>query len=395
MTLYLSADEAARRLSVSRQTLYAYVSRGLLQAHKADDPRQSRYLAEAVDQLAGERRRGRRPKEVARATLDWGVPVLESGITLIEAGRLYYKGIDATELAGNASLEETAALLWGLEATDAFPARAPVVPHAYTVLLPTLHAVPAMEAMLPLVAAGAPDDGTADWQSDPARLARGAGDLMRIVAAAALRTEPDAAPIHRQLANAWGVDETGSELIRAALVLCADHELNASGFTARCIASAGASLKASVIGGLAALGGVRHGAITARVETFWDGPGASGSIADLRRLLQAGGEIPGFGHPLYPEGDVRAKALLARLESDFPEAARLAGAVESLTGRRPTIDFALVALRRHLRLPEGAGFLVFAIGRTAGWIAHALEQRATRQLIRPRAIYTGPLPPQD
>lgn len=392
MTLYLSADEAARRLGVSRQTLYAYVSRGLLQAHKADDPRQSRYLAEAVDQLATERRRGRRPKEVARSTLDWGVPVLESALTLIRDGRLFYRGHDATALARQASLEETAALLWDAGRADAFPAAAPVLPDAYASLLAA--DTGAIEAMLPLVAVAAPDDATAEWQSDPVRLARGCGDLVRIVAAAAAGAPGSAAPMHAQLAAAWCVGGDAADHIRAALVLCADHELNASGFTARCIASAGASLRASVLGGLAALGGVRHGAITGRVDAFWDSP-ASASPAGLRALLQAGGDIPGFGHPLYPDGDIRAKALLDGILPDFAEAADLVAAVEDLTGRRPSIDFALVALRRHLGLPPGAAFRIFAVGRSVGWIAHALEQRATRQLIRPRAIYTGiePLDP--
>jgi citrate synthase len=388
VTLYLFADEASRRLGVSRQTLYAYVSRGLLQAHKADDPRQSRYLAEAVDRLAAERRRGRRPKEVARSTLDWGVPVLESALTLIRDGRLYYRGHDATGLARRASLEETAALLWDVEEQDAFPGRAPILPDAYEALLPTLAGTASIGAMLPLVAVAADDDATAEWQSDPARLALGCGDLTRIVAAAAARAPGSADPIHRQLAAAWGVGNEAAEHVRAALVLCADHELNASGFTARCIASAGASLRASVLGGLAALGGVRHGAITARVETFWDTP-ASASPAGLRGLLQAGGDIPGFGHPLYPDGDIRAKAILDAILPDFPEAAALVSAVEDLTGRRPSIDFALVTLRRQLGLPAGAAFTIFAVGRTVGWIAHALEQRATGQLIRPRAIYTG------
>src|ERR1700722_19663179 len=117
---YLSAAEAAARLGVSRQTLYAYVSRGLLRAHDSSDPRQRRYAAEAVARLANERRRGRRPKEVAKATLDWGLPVMESAITLISGGRLWYRGVDAVALAAHASVEDVAALLWRLPAEQAF-----------------------------------------------------------------------------------------------------------------------------------------------------------------------------------------------------------------------------------------------------------------------------------
>jgi len=175
-------------------------------------------------------------------------------------------------------------------------------------------------------------------------------------------------------------------------VLCADHELNASSFTARCVASTGASLKAAIIAALAALSGVKHGAMTTRVEQVWDGLDPADFKGSLQRRLEAGETIPGFGHPLYPDGDVRARALLEPILPDFPQAARIVDAVRELTGTEPSIDFALVALRRHLHLPPGAAFLLFAIGRSTGWIAHALEQRASGQLIRPRAIYTGERP---
>ncbi len=212
---------------------------------------------------------------------------------------------------------------------------------------------------------------------------------MRLTAAAALRRAPSAAPIHRQIADAFGVDDEGAELVRRALVLCADHELNASTFTARCVASTGASIRAAVIGGLVSLSGVLHGAMTIRIEHFWS---RLGPRDGLRRALDAGETIPGFGHPLYPQGDPRASALLSEIGKRSSEAAELAAAVEELTGRRATIDFALVALQRHLSLPARSAFLLFAIGRSVGWIAHALEQRASEKLIRPRANYTGPEP---
>jgi citrate synthase len=175
-------------------------------------------------------------------------------------------------------------------------------------------------------------------------------------------------------------------------VLCADHELNASSFTARCVASTGASLRAAVIGGLAALSGGRHGGMTSRIETFWHGLDHGDLAAQLRRRLAADEALPGFGHPLYPEGDPRATVLLAHILPRFPRARALVDAVNALTGRAPNIDFALVTVRRFLNLPEGAAFGLFALGRSVGWIAHTLEQRETGQLIRPRAVYIGPIP---
>lgn len=392
MADYIDASEAARRLGVSRQSLYAYVSRGLIKAVPADDPRQSRYLAAAVDQLAQTRRRGRKPREIARATLDWGMPVLESGLTLIEGGRCYYRGQDAVQLSHTASLEEVAALLWKIPVKAAFPRRAPMKLKAYDGLTGQAGSTPASETLLPLFAVAGRDDATSAWRTDTDGLARGCGDLVRLLTAAALRQAPKSAPVHEQLASAWRIDAARTTLIRQALVLCADHELNASSFTARCVASTGASLKACIVAALAALSGVKHGAVTTRVERLWDALDPLDPGKGLKQRLKAGEDIPGFGHPLYPDGDIRARALLATILPAFEPAARFAGEVKQLTGEDPSIDFALVALRRYLALPEGSAFLLFAIGRSTGWVAHGLEQRTTNQLIRPRALYTGERP---
>ncbi len=386
---FLSSAEAARRLGVSRQTLYSYVSRGLLRAHETSDPRQRRYASDAVARLADQRRRGRRPKEVAKATLDWGLPVLESAITLVHGGRLYYRGVDVVTLAKDAALEDVAALLWQLPA--AFGSPLPELPKHECAAKGTLPE----DALLPLFATATSDDGTAFWQRDPSRIAEGCAALVLTLAACVAGVPPRAAPLHRQLAKAWRLDARGADLIRMALVLCADHELNASSFTARCVASTGASLRAAVIGGLAALSGGRHGGMTSRIETFWRGLDEANLAVELRRRLAADQALAGFGHPLYPAGDTRATILLEAILPHFPQARVLVTAAQQLTGHAPNIDFALVTLRRFLGLPEGSAFGMFALGRSVGWIAHAIEQRETGQLIRPRAVYTGPLPDFD
>ncbi|SOE35044.1 citrate synthase family protein [Delftia acidovorans] len=385
---YLNSTEATALLGVSRATLYAYVSRGLLHAHAADTPRESRYLREEVEQLARQRGQGRKPREVAQAALNWGLPVLESSITLIEQGRLYYRGEDAVDWARAHTLEETAALLWQYPADAAFAAHAveaaPVLPD----LQQRMAGQPCENTLLALFTVASDDAATAAWQQSPERLAAGCGALLRLLTACLLGTAPDKTPIHLQCAQAWALDAQGADLVRMALVLCADHELNASGFTARCVASTGASLRAAVVGGLAALTGGRHGGTTARVEALWDELGEAQAPARLRQRLARGETLPGFGHHLYPEGDVRATLLLEMLPRQGPAAA-LAAEVMALTGLAPSVDFALVALRRHLQLPAGSAFGLFALGRCAGWLAQALEQRATRQIIRPRAAYTG------
>lgn len=393
---YLSSNEAAALLGVSRQTLYAYVSRGLIAAQSVDDdPRRSLYPRDAVQRLAEARRRGRRPKEVARSALDWGVPALESAITLVRNGRLSYRGRDIEALAGEASLEDVAALLWGCRREEAFPDIAPAMLPGYAALLPFYRDTPPTEALPALLLAAADDGDTAQWRRKNADFSASCGGLVRQLFAAAQQTEPSSEPLHRQLAQSWGLDDDGADLLRMALVLCADHEMNASTFTARCIASTGASLRAAVLGGLGALSGSRHGAMTTRVESFWRGLGDAPLRPALQQRLASGEDIPGLGHPLYPLGDIRARILLERVLPRFPEAHALIAEVRALTGQEPSIDFALVVLRRHLRLPEGAAFTLFALGRSVGWIAHALEQAEQGQLIRPRAVYTGPEPLAD
>lgn len=206
-------------------------------------------------------------------------------------------------------------------------------------------------------------------------------------------------PLHEQLAGWWQLDANASSILRQALVLCADHELNASSFAARVVASTGASLHASIGAGLAALSGPLHGGMTAVIASHWDEwhqPQRSrnalpAGLATLLRQTSAGSSpayCAGFGHPLYPAGDPRSLHLLPLLPAD-PVREWLLQAVHAQTGQHPSLDYALVAIERSLQLPPGAAFVLFALGRTAGWMAHALEQRASGQLIRPRAHYTG------
>src|ERR1700751_2616157 len=105
----LTAESAADRLGVSRATLYAYVSRGFVRAHPApDDPRRRLYSKADIDRLAGNKTRGRKAADIAAGTLDFGLPALASGITLIEGDRLFYRGRDAAQFAAQANLGETA-----------------------------------------------------------------------------------------------------------------------------------------------------------------------------------------------------------------------------------------------------------------------------------------------
>jgi citrate synthase len=222
--------------------------------------------------------------------------------------------------------------------------------------------------------------------------------ILRLLTAA-VTSEPVAArPVHEQLASAWNVPSDRAPLIRAVLVLSADHEFNASTFAARVVASTGANLHGSTIAGLAAINGPRHGGLTRRVAALFDALKVEADPeAALARRLAEGQDLPGFGHPLYPDGDIRATTLFELLREivvNAPELAfaeRIAGAGERLTGRRPNVDYATVTIERTLGLPPDSALSMFLLGRTVGWIAHAIEQ-ADGSLIRPRARYTGPRP---
>jgi citrate synthase len=382
----IDASEASERLGVSRATLYAYVSRGLIRAvADADDPRRSLYSAADIAALADRKGRSRKPESVANATLDFGLPVLTSGITRIADGRLAYRGRDAAEIAASASLEEVACLLWDCGDDDPFADPPPEIDAAWPELslsLSHLSVFERMAALLPLVRGAT----RITWQRETRLLWPSGAALVRALAAAATGRLPSSEPVHRQLGAAWGVDAAGMETLRAALVLLADHELNASTFTVRVVASTGASLASALSAGLGALSGPLHGGQTSLVEALFEEAERAGDAAALvDRRLWRGDRLPGFDHPLYPDGDPRATALLARLPPD-PLRADLLAALDRL-GKRPNVDFATVSMRRALGLPPGSALALFAVGRSVGWIAHALEQRATGKLIRPRARY--------
>jgi citrate synthase len=200
-------------------------------------------------------------------------------------------------------------------------------------------------------------------------------------------------PVHQHLAAAWRLSPDSADIIRRVLVLCADHELNASAYAARVVASTGATLAHCVLAGLAALSGPQHGGMVTRVRTMAADPQVAADPTDaLRRRLVNGEPIPGFGHRLYPDGDPRAAALLAAHQPG-PAWQRLIAAVYAVTGRKPSVDVALALLEDELALPPGGGLALFALGRTAGWIGHSLEQRADGRLIRPRADYVGEVSP--
>jgi citrate synthase len=381
MADWLDADQVLERLAIRPQTLYAYVSRGRIEAAShPQDPRRSLYRASDVAALAQKKKRGRRAADVAAEAIAWGEPVLPSAITTVAGGRLWYRGRDAVALAEQGlTLENVGRLLRGGHGAALKSSRRPQPPAADS----------ARGRLFLTLAARAGREPPARGRA-PLALAMEAADLLEAVVDAATGQIGEG-PTHLRFAAAWGLDAAGADLVRRILVLLADHELNASTFAARVAASTGASLSAACLAGLAALSGPLHGGMAARVEAFVEEAERRDAAHAVSARLARGASMPGFDHPLYPDGDPRAAALLAAFEAP-PLLADLRTVTENATGLLPNIDFALVSLARTLKLPLDAPFILFATARSAGWAAHAIEQLQTGRLIRPRARYVGVAP---
>lgn len=396
----ISAREACAALGISTATLYAYVSRGLLASRPGLDHRSRVYLRQDVERLAQRKRIGRGAARGAAQSLDRGLPVLETGISLIRPDGPYYRGRSAVGMVhAGATLEDTARLLWdcgehdpfAAPALSAWPRRAAAI--ARDAELPPLERALSVIPLLGL-------DVRHSFNLDLSIRHDIAAGLLRQNAALLVATEPGEQPVHRLLAQAWHPgDDAFADILRAALVLCADHELNVSAFAARVVASTGAHLHATVCTGLSALSGPRHGGATARAYALIAEARDSGKPADhVQARWNRGDDLPGFGHALYPDGDPRASTLLAMLRTHRGRTAAMraidqviAGG-DAASGQRPNIDFLLAAICHVYGLPATPALVLFASGRLTGWLAHALEQQALGKLIRPRAHYVGAVP---
>ena len=396
---FLTARQAADALGVTRATLYAYTSRGLLRSEPVPGAtRERRYHRDDVERIKSRKAARRDPSKAAAQGLRWGEPVLESGITLIHGGTFYYRGHDAVRLAGHATVEDVAAILWNADDRERerlFAQPSPIDGRRLTLLARQARDVRTrLQAALPLT--GAEDLPSFDLR--PAAVRATGARIIRLFTEIVVGGEVDE-PMHSALQRAWAPRRPAvADVIRSALVLCADHELNASAFTARCAASAGASPYDVISAGFATLKGYRHGGAGERaLDLVRHAETPRAARAALAERLRRGERIPGFGHPLYPDGDPRATVLIRLADSSGNQSAwrpfrHLAKAGAELLNDAPNLDFGLAAITRAYRLPDDAPFLLFALARTIGWIAHAMEEYASGHLIRPRARYTGPMP---
>jgi citrate synthase len=415
---YLTATEVTDILGISPATLYAYVSRGLIRSEVSrHDSRAHVYHAEDVYQLQERKEMRKNPARAAQKALHWGAPLLESALTLLTDGRVYYRGYSATQLALTHTVEEVAALLWTNDPGDAtvlfaLPASAQtLIQHVLRQLKrfdshdSRLRLIDRLHVALILA-------GAEDLNVRPDAIASTGARIVRLLTSVLTTADECETPIAQALSTLWCSEQPlATRLLNAALILCADHELNASTFAARVAASAAAHPYGVVTAGLATLQGARHGGQTSSAEAFMreiinqmQAPDdLQVVLAVLTERLQRGERIPGFGHRLYPTSDPRAQALFTLLQDyatampDNPAPTTVmavCNTIHQVLEEVPTLDWALAALVHALQLPRGAGLALFALGRTIGLIGHAIEQYHDGKLIRPRATYTG-LPPRE
>ena len=399
----LSAQQAAALLGVKLPTLYAYVSRGLLRSQPSARGRSRSYPRADVEAL---RRHGR---GAVAGALRWGEPLLDTQLTELTAAGPRYRGRAAVVLAEEGTpFEAVAELLWSGALPDPSPSwtagEPPLEFSRLSALLPR-HASPSVCLSLLVAAAAAHDPGRFD--SRRAAVTARARTLIRLLAAGlALPGDPEraerafAAPsVAEAVAMATGVgpQRAAKPLLDRALVLLADHELNASTFAARVTASTDADIYAVVQTGLATLSGPRHGAASDQVEALLaEVERPAEALHVLHERARRGEGIPGFGHGYYRQADPRAPAMLEpafELAGESASLRTLAALIEAMAQDArpaPNVDVGLVAVRAALGMPRGTGAGIFAVARCAGWVAHTLEQQASGQLLRPRARYVGP-----
>jgi citrate synthase len=408
---WLSAAEASRRLGVTPATLYAYVSRGLVTSYRTSGERTSRYSAREVGRLAA-RSRG-------AGTARGLEVVVDTELTLLDpAGHLYYRGHDATELCRHSSFETVAELLWTGRLGDveswSVPEANLAVAREIARLLPV--AATPVDRLRTVICALAPADPLRHDRRPEAVASTARILLATMVDCLEPAGAPDGvvgvsvagvsggAPTRGLAAALWPAltsEPPNPERLAAlngALVLLADHELAASTLAARVAASTWADPYLVVAAGLAVLGGPLHGGASERVRDLLAAVGEIGAAGALGQALQQGQTLPGFGHKVYTSADPRSSALIGLVSAGWPDRVDIGAAralidlVASRDGPAPNVDLALGLFTTCAGMVRGAGETIFAVARSAGLVAHAIEEYEHRLRFRPRAAYVGPLP---
>jgi citrate synthase len=409
---YMGAPEALAYLGVQHQTLYAYVSRGLVRSFRQPGKKNNLYLREDVERLKARAEVRAGQGAIAASAMQFGEPIVPTSITEISPEGPRYRGLVAVDLAArHVSFEAVAELLWtGLSPDEDVLWDVKPLPAEVRRLCESLGKVGTREQFMEVFALvvltlGISRGGVAQRLRSGNTLDAAKQVLQVLVGCLGLLAkERRFIPIKagdsmvQGVLRAMGgtVTDENVRAVEAILVLLADHELAPGSFASRVAASSGSSLHGCLVSAMCTHAGIKVGQVYDQAEVFL----ASGRtralllrrVAELRDL---GRKVPGFAHPLYPKGDPRAAYLLRLASARARPSVRLREFLAFINTARnefnllPQVELVVTALCNEMGLPRESGGALFAVARSAGWVAHILEQRLSSVLLRPRAKFVN------
>ncbi len=409
---YITAAEATRLLRIKPQTLYTYVSRGVIRSVAQLDDKRRLYHREDIENARARSAARRGQGAAAEGAMRWGgQPVIDTTITEITPEGPRYRGRLALDLAREGcSFEAAAELLWtGMLQHDPLYWHPQELPAGFAARLDALVRGgdrPPIQRLFALATGLLGAGETVRSEIGRGTTLQSARELILVLAGClgflakrpAFHVPKGGMRVAEFAARAL-LARPAAEAIDAlerTLVLCADHELSSSTFAARVAASTGAELRACVMAALVTHSGATlGGGCDIAEDLLHDARTRSDVRQRLASAEKAGQRIPGFNLPLYPQGDPRARYLLQLAKSFKVRNTRMPlilAFIEEAEDRlqlRPSIEVGLVALSAALNLPERSAGALWTLGRTAGWIAHVMEQRLQGFVLRPRAKYVS------
>lgn len=409
---YMSREEVVAALEIKPSTLYAYVSRGLLRRVRDHGRRKSMYLREDVERLAARRPGLPTREEVAAGALRWGLPVISTSISCIKEDGPVYRNRKASELAkSGVSFEAVAHLLltglWqpGIETW-------PIVempPDVRRVLSSELRDVEPADIsklfariVLTLGMKGRGQHEMTVATGECARLIIQtlSGCFGALLPQQKFVGQKNGESVAEHVLRAVGCTPSvqSKSAVNQLLIILADHEMATASFVSRITASTNSDLFCCVASALCAHAGSSMVAATSNIDERLFSQLSRKNWGEMLELAQCKGTtLFGFNHPLYPKGDPRADYLLelsATLKPVDGKVPLLLGFLRSAreeSGLQPGIAVALAVFARAIGMPPGSAAALWMLSRTAGWMAHAIEQRAQAFMLRPRARYASPL----
>lgn len=391
MNLYINAEEAAAELGVSITTLYTYISRRGIRSQQVPGTKKRLYWRSDIDRIkAG---KGQAPVS----------PILigqqDTELTLLTPDGPYYRGHSAIELSETYTLEETAALLWGVSPASVFGDTPAIAPADLRELYKVFSAVSLADkaiGILPSIERANPRAYDLSHEG----MCRTGVDLMRWYAAFFTdRAGTSSEPLHIQAAARCNGGDDVADLIRRILVVSADHGFGAGTFAVRAVASSGVTPYRSVLAGFAVSPGRRNvlGGMGGIIRLFAELANDPQPEAVIARRMQEGEDLPGFRIPRpYVHGDPRVRIILKHLQNirgDHPTVVKALAAfnyAEAELGKYPGFGMVNELVAQVIGLPSRE--YLFPLGRCAGWVAHSIERYQASDVDPPEANYRGALP---